>query len=77
MDGEKPKNAAESQGVSDEGNAPVKTAAQLKKEAARQAKLEKFKKKQEQQAALKEAQAEVGRDTVVCVFQARRPLCIH
>ena len=37
-----------------------KSAKELKKEAQRQAKLEKFKKKQEQQAALKEAQNDVS-----------------
>lgn len=60
MEGAKCGESTEAQGVTEQSNAPVKTAAQLKKEAARQAKLEKFKKKQEQQAALKDAQAEVA-----------------
>ena len=45
-----------------ENGEPVveKSAKELKKEAQRLAKLEKFKKKQEQQAALKESQSDVS-----------------
>lgn len=59
MESGKSSEASETRGVPGEGDAPVKTASQLKKEAARQAKMEKFKKKQEQQAAMKDSQGEV------------------
>ena len=60
MESGKSSEASETRGVTGEqGDAPVKTASQLKKEAARQAKMEKFKKKQEQQAAMKDSQGEV------------------
>lgn len=60
MESGKSSEASETRGVpGEQGDAPVKTASQLKKEAARQAKMEKFKKKQEQQAAMKDSQGEV------------------
>ena len=58
--------SAMDQGSSTENGAVEKTASQLKKEAQRLAKLEKFNKKKEKEAALAENQTQVSED--VCIW---------